>query len=78
MCMGFYQTWRNGLNFIGHGGDLIAFHSIFLLEPKEKLVIFISYNSAGSANRTRAEILTAFTDRLLPVLAEAGISEAIG
>jgi len=25
MCMGFYQTWRNGLDFIGHGGDLIAF-----------------------------------------------------
>jgi len=66
MCMGFYQTWRNGLDFIGHGGDLIAFHSIFLLEPKEKLVIFISYNSAGSANRTRAEILTAFADRYYP------------
>src|SRR5712664_646470 len=66
MCMGFYQTWRNGLDFIGHDGDLIAFHSIFLLEPKEKLVIFISYNSAGSANRTRAEILTAFADRYYP------------
>jgi CubicO group peptidase (beta-lactamase class C family) len=66
MCMGFYQTWRNGLRFVGHGGDLIAFHSIFLLEPKEKLVIFISYNSAGSANRTRAEILMAFADRYYP------------
>src|SRR5258708_19690732 len=60
MCMGFYQTWRNGLNFIGHGGALIAFHSIFLLEPKEKLVIFISYNSAGSANRAPAGIFNAF------------------
>jgi CubicO group peptidase (beta-lactamase class C family) len=66
MCMGFYQTWRNGLHFIGHDGDLIAFHSMFLLEPKEKLVIFISYNSAGSANKTRAEILTAFADRYYP------------
>lgn len=66
MCMGFYQTWRNGLHFIGHGGDLIAFHSIFLLEPKEKLVIFISYNSAGSANKTRTEIVTAFADRYYP------------
>src|SRR6266478_5424847 len=56
MCMGFYQTWRNGLHFIGHDGDLIAFHSMFLLEPQEKLVIFISYNSAGSANKTRTEI----------------------
>jgi CubicO group peptidase (beta-lactamase class C family) len=66
MCMGFYQTWRNGLHFIGHDGDLIAFHSMFLLEPKEKLVIFISYNSAGSTNKTRAEILTAFADRYYP------------
>jgi len=66
MCMGFYQTWRNGLRFVGHGGDLIAFHSLFLLEPKEKLVIFISYNSAGSANKTRTEILTAFADRYYP------------
>jgi hypothetical protein len=64
--MGFYQTWRNGLHFIGHDGDLIAFHSMFLLEPKEKLVIFISYNSAGSANKTRAEILTSFADRYYP------------
>ena len=66
LCMGFYQTWRNGLHFIGHDGDLIAFHSMFLLEPKEKLLIFISYNSAGSANKTRAEILTAFADRYYP------------
>jgi CubicO group peptidase (beta-lactamase class C family) len=66
MCMGFYQTWRNGLHFIGHDGDLIAFHSMFLLEPKEKLAIFISYNSAGSANKTRTEILTAFAGRYYP------------
>jgi CubicO group peptidase (beta-lactamase class C family) len=68
MCMGFYQTWRNGLHFIGHDGDLIGFHSTFLLEPKEKLVLFVSYNSAGSANKTRAEILTAFADRYYPYL----------
>jgi CubicO group peptidase (beta-lactamase class C family) len=64
--MGFYQTWRNGLHFIGHDGDLIAFHSTFLLEPKEKLVLFVSFNSAGSANKTRAEIVTAFADRYYP------------
>jgi CubicO group peptidase (beta-lactamase class C family) len=66
ICMGFYQTWRNGLHFIGHDGDLIAFHSTFLLEPKEKLVIFVSYNSAGSANKSRAEILLYFLDRYYP------------
>jgi CubicO group peptidase (beta-lactamase class C family) len=66
MCMGFYQTWRNGLRFVGHDGDLIAFHSMFLVEPKEKLVIFISYNSASAANKTRTEILTSFADRYYP------------
>src|SRR5579859_3501850 len=65
-CMGFYQTWRNNLHFIGHGGDLIAFHSIFLMEPREKLVLFISYNSAGSAARERPELLNAFADRYYP------------
>ena len=66
MCMGFYQTWRNGLHFIGHDGDLIAFHSMFLLEPNEKLAIFISYNSAGSASKSRSELLNGFADRYYP------------
>ena len=64
--MGFYQTWRNNLHFIGHDGDLLAFHSMFLLEPAQKLVIFVSYNSAGSAGRNRAELLDGFADRYFP------------
>jgi CubicO group peptidase (beta-lactamase class C family) len=66
ICMGFYQTWRNNLRFIGHDGDLIAFHSMFLLEPKENLILFISYNSAGSAAKNRAELLNGFADRYYP------------
>jgi CubicO group peptidase (beta-lactamase class C family) len=66
ICMGFYQTWRNNLRFIGHDGDLVAFHSMFLMEPTQKLVIFVSYNSAGSASRNRAELLNGFTDRYFP------------
>ena len=66
MCMGFYQTWRNDLHFIGHDGDLIAFHSMFLMEPKQNLVVFVSYNSAGSASRNRAELLNGFADRYYP------------
>jgi len=65
-CMGFYQTWRNNLRFIGHDGDLIAFHSMFLLEPTQKLVLFVSYNSAGSASKNRAELLDGFADRYFP------------
>ncbi len=66
MCTGFYQVWRNGLHFVGHNGDLIAFHSMFLLEPKEKLILFVSYNSAGSARKTRTELLNDFADRYYP------------
>jgi len=66
ICMGFYETWRNHLRFIGHDGDLIAFHSMFLMEPREKLVLFVSYNSAGSAAKNRTELLDGFADRYYP------------
>jgi CubicO group peptidase (beta-lactamase class C family) len=66
ICMGFYQTWRNDLHFIGHDGDLIAFHSMFLMEPKAQLILFVSYNSAGSAAKNRAELLDGFADRYYP------------
>ncbi|HTD73658.1 MAG TPA: serine hydrolase domain-containing protein [Steroidobacteraceae bacterium] len=64
--LGFYQAWRNELKWIGHQGDLVAFHSLFFVEPQQKLVLFISYNSAGSARKTRAELLNAFSDRYFP------------
>jgi CubicO group peptidase (beta-lactamase class C family) len=66
MGLGFYQVWRNDLRWIGHEGDLVAFHSLFFVEPQQKLVLFISYNSAGSANKVRAELLNAFSDRYFP------------
>lgn len=65
-CMGFYQEWRNGLHWIGHEGDLIAFHSFFFVEPAQKLVLFISYNSAGAGPHVRPEIVDAFADRYYP------------
>jgi CubicO group peptidase (beta-lactamase class C family) len=65
--MGFYETWRNNLRWIGHGGDLIAFHSLFVVEPTQKLVLFVSFNSAGSASKPRPEIINMFSDRYFPV-----------
>jgi len=65
-CMGFYQTWRNDLHWIGHEGDLIAFHSLFFVEPQEKLLLFVSYNSAGGGNKPRPEIINMFSDRYYP------------
>ncbi|MGO9936792.1 MAG: serine hydrolase domain-containing protein [Terracidiphilus sp.] len=65
-CMGFYQDWRNGLRWIGHEGDLIAFHSLFFVEPKEKIVLFVSYNSEGGGAQPRPEIIRFFSDRYFP------------
>lgn len=65
-CMGFYQTWRNNLRWIGHEGDLIAFHSLFFVEPQQKIVLFVSYNSAGGGRAPRPEIINFFSDRYFP------------
>jgi CubicO group peptidase (beta-lactamase class C family) len=66
ICMGFYQTWRNNLRWIGHEGDLIAFHSLFFVEPAQKLLLFVAYNSAGGGSQPRPEIVNAFSDRYFP------------
>ncbi len=64
---GSYRDWlRNGLRWIGHEGDLIAFHSLFFVEPAQKVVLFVSYNSAGGAGRPRPELIDAFSDRYFP------------
>jgi CubicO group peptidase (beta-lactamase class C family) len=65
-CMGFYQDWRNNLRWIGHEGDLIAFHSLFFMEPAQKILLFVSYNSAGGGGKPRPELIDAFSDRYFP------------
>ncbi len=64
--MGFYETWRNDLRWIGHEGDLIAFHSLFFLERSQNLILFVSFNSAGGAGKARPELVQMFTDRYFP------------
>ena len=66
ICMGFYEIWRNHLHWIGHEGDLIAFHSLFFVEPTQKLVLFASFNSAGGGSQPRPEIINFFSDRYFP------------
>jgi CubicO group peptidase (beta-lactamase class C family) len=64
--MGFYETWRNDLHWIGHEGDLIAFHSLFFIERSQKLILFVAFNSAGGAGKARPELVQMFTDRYFP------------
>ncbi len=66
LCMGFYQDWRNGLRWIGHEGDLIAFHSMFFVEPSQKIVLFVAYNSVGGSRQPRTEMIDFFSDRYFP------------
>ena len=66
LCMGFYQDWRNNLRWIGHEGDLIAFHSLFFVEPQQNIVLFVSYNSAEGGGKPRPEIIDFFSDRYFP------------
>ena len=66
LCMGFYQDWRNDVHWIGHEGDLIAFHSLFFMDPVSKTTLFVSYNSAGGASKPRPELIDLFTDRYFP------------
>jgi len=66
ICMGFYQDWRDGLHWIGHEGDLIAFHSLFFLEPTQKVILFVSYNSSNGGAKPRPEIIDFFSDRYFP------------
>ncbi len=65
-CLGFYTERRNNFTFIGHGGDLIGFHSQFWVEPTHQLTFFISYNSAKAQGDAREEVFRAFVDRYLP------------
>jgi CubicO group peptidase (beta-lactamase class C family) len=64
--LGFYTERRNGLDFIGHGGDLLACHSQFWVELTHGLTFFISYNSAGASKIAREELFRALVDRYLP------------
>jgi CubicO group peptidase (beta-lactamase class C family) len=66
ICMGFYEDWRNGTHWIGHEGDLIAFHSMFFIDPVSKTTLFVAYNSAGGASKPRPELIDLFTDRYFP------------
>jgi CubicO group peptidase (beta-lactamase class C family) len=66
MCLGFYEEKRDGTRWVGHGGDLIAYHSDFLIQPESKTAFFLSYNTAGSdrgVSIERAEFFNQFVDR---------------
>jgi CubicO group peptidase (beta-lactamase class C family) len=69
MALGFYQLDRNGRRIVGHGGDIIAFHSNVSLLLDEGVGLFVSFNSAGKDAVTgplRTALLRGFLDRYFP------------
>lgn len=66
--LGFYETHVNGRRVIGHGGDMIAFHTDLLLLPEEKIGIYVSYNSSNELAPyiARRDLLRTFMDRYYP------------
>ena len=68
MALGFYHEDRNGLNIVGHGGDLIYQHSDLHLFLDKNVGLFISMNSAGknAAHPLREQLFEEFADRYFP------------
>ena len=74
MALGVYQQQMNGLQAVGHGGDLRFAHSYMWLVPASRLGIFVSMNSSGveGANwALRQALFEQFADRYFPS-ADAG------
>ena len=65
MAHGFYETWRHGQRFIGHGGDTIAFHSEMLLDPTAGFGLFVSFNTPDGA-AARSAIVNGVIDFYYP------------
>ncbi|MEO5578493.1 MAG: serine hydrolase domain-containing protein, partial [Sphingomicrobium sp.] len=73
MALGFYREDRNGLNIIGHAGDLIYFHSDLHLYLDKNVGLYMSVNSggkAGAAHPLREQLFHEFTDRYFPAPAQ--------
>ncbi len=65
MAHGFYEIWRNGERFIGHGGDTIAFHSQLVLKPERGFGFFVSFNTPEGA-QARTAVVDAILDYFYP------------
>ncbi len=65
MALGFYETEKNGLRFLGHGGDTGYFHSELVIDQKNNLAFFVSFSGAGGAD-VRTAFKTNIYDTFYP------------
>ena len=70
MGLGYFDLSRHGRRVVGHGGDIVGWHSQFELYPEENTGISISYNGDGndsdSSNNLREDLAQGFADRYFP------------
>ncbi|MBL4838098.1 MAG: beta-lactamase family protein [Kordiimonadaceae bacterium] len=66
MALGFYETERNGVRLVGHGGDTAYFHSDLGIDHANNLAFFISFSGAGGAS-VRSALAPAFYNAFAPV-----------
>jgi CubicO group peptidase (beta-lactamase class C family) len=70
MALGFYEQKVNGLNAVGHGGDLNHARSYLWLLPAQNVGVYIAMNSAGVSEAEsfdiRLDLFQAFGDRYFP------------
>jgi len=65
MAHGFYEIFRNGQRFVGHGGDTIAFHSELVVQPETGFGFFLSFNTPEGA-KARTAVRDAVLDWFYP------------
>jgi uncharacterized membrane protein YiaA len=65
MSHGFIDMSRNGQWVIGHGGNILYFHSQIALLPEQKVGLFVSYNTQGGGKAAR-KIYELFMNRYYP------------
>jgi CubicO group peptidase (beta-lactamase class C family) len=65
MAHGFFDMSRKGQFVIGHGGNLLYFHSTLALLPEHRAGLFIAYNTQGGKKAAR-NTLELFLDRYYP------------
>jgi len=58
-----YEMSSHGQRIVGHGGDMVAFHSELRLYPEHRMGVFLSFNSERGA-AALAAVTAAFDDRL--------------
>jgi hypothetical protein len=73
---GFYEKSSHGVRIIGHGGDTQWFHSDLALIPREKVGVFVSYNTNTGGELSFSPFLSQFLDHYYPEPRPAVASKA--